>query len=438
MKPIEETVNCRAQIELSEASQAFSEVLRAESASLSSEENVLDPELAKRITKEDLLGIYQYLLMHSEVLFTFNINDGGRRFKKEDTLCARTFSIAYVQKAYNLFIETKRKLSDGSKDCAIIKKVGSVKTGIEAWRVLPSAQEVYSLTCKPQEQLKQQEDPERELRAFCSGIRHEVLISQRLSSQSNYIARNDLGGFFEKKGEQRIQIYSKKAKGDLRLLWKIPAFSLDTVSIQNKYIEQLLFAVKAIHDNDMVHQDLGEGNLLIDEQDNLLVTDFGSCMRQGTRTFPIARKGYQSPEIAYVFNQKVLQLKEAISVEELYNFYNEDSDFGIGALGNFFLQKYHTKFEKQNKALYLSVAKETDMWAVGCLIYQLRHQGRRPCVYGEQAEEKSIEVLEEIKRDPLLRSLLCLQVERASIEEAIEVFQASKQEKKTGFSPSFS
>jgi serine/threonine protein kinase len=72
------------------------------------------------------------------------------------------------------------------------------------------------------------------------------------------------------------------------------------------FMFQLLCGVKYLHDNNIIHRDLKPGNLLVNKDCKLCITDFGLArerpdnIEDGPMTEHVVTRWYRSPELMYV------------------------------------------------------------------------------------------------------------------------------------------
>lgn len=72
----------------------------------------------------------------------------------------------------------------------------------------------------------------------------------------------------------------------------------------NKFIKQLLSCVHYLHNNDIIHGDIKDNNILIDDDFNIKLIDYGSCVINNITSKPevITTYPYRAPEVFLKLN----------------------------------------------------------------------------------------------------------------------------------------
>lgn len=141
------------------------------------------------------------------------------------------------------------------------------------------------------------------------------------------------------------------------------------------YWQQMLRAVETIHDHRIVHSDLKPANFLV-VKGSLKLIDFGIARAISADTTSIAREqqvgtlNYMSPE-AVLGGAPCPRMAAAL---EGWGDEEEDIEGEGGGGGGSGAQKTPTAKEKKKKAApSLKVGRPSDVWSLGCILYQMAY-----------------------------------------------------------------
>lgn len=304
------------------------------------------------------------------------------RLDKAETKLPRTMTVLCDQEGeLTLIGETKSKIAGGKKQ-ALPVVGGQFKSGKPAWR-LDEYLEYFNLVT----QLEDEDDEQN--------IKDEVAISQALAGE--YVNELLLGPVVEKAGAKYISAYSPKSNGNLQEL--IDSKTLTEPQIKSITL-QLLLGLRHTHSKSEIHQDLKPANILVygDAHSGyrIKINDFGNTSHQGDDAHSLSTWEYSSPEII--------------------NFYRRPGTF---------LYKYCQEY-KNNKSYgnvilsepvmrsWARPDKANDVWAMGIIIFELRH-GKMP---------KNPDDTQAIMQDPLLSGMLHIsRKHRLNSDQAVEVYE---------------
>lgn len=151
------------------------------------------------------------------------------------------------------------------------------------------------------------------------------------------------------KHTKSICLVLEYAQYNLRDVIKIAAFSYEQIGF---VMRQLLQAVKYLHDNSVIHKDIKQENLLLNENGMLKLADFGVALKATTPVIEISHEDlfgslpYLSVELLLCTGFRILSLRTSFD--------------------------YNTSF---NILLFFSVfgtyTNAIDIWAVGCTFAEL-------------------------------------------------------------------
>lgn len=330
--------------------------------------------LLKLISPSDLDKMYDYVLEDTQIKNIAALKPGGAyRYDKHNTQLPRTCNVLCSKKnEYKLILETKSKLANGAKQSLPVI-AGSYKSGKPAWRIDQTTDIEYFNLVSTLKNLTELDD-----------IKKEVKISQMFDSER--INEYDMGVLFNKKGAHKISLYSEKAKMSLADL--LSSGIVLSTSQKNQLIEDLQQAVALFHQNNIAHQDIKPGNILVIEPTpghyRLKLTDFGqSTSHRDLKESASATYGYQSPEIACY---------HASHQSSYYDYFN--NYLAKNALGYQIYSKNSAEMNR-NRVQYKDPHISNDLWAQGIVSYEILY-GKKP----------SISDLPKIQAHPLLSRLL--------------------------------
>lgn len=362
-------------------------------------------KLSEKISPTDLQKIYDYFLTDTQAWYATHTPEQQREIqnhlsniaalrpgqayqihKRDKSILPRTLTILHHRNGeFKLIVDTKRKLADDTKIPKGREKGGAVKgSGKTAWRVDTADVEYFSLIAKPKSK--------KELDMLVD----EVNISQSLTS--DYINENELGQLYVSGPDSKITVYSLKANDSLADV--LDEGSIDfTADDIDQMILDMLEAVKTLHDVNLVHQDLKPANLLVYGDPihgyRIKLTDFGKTQIQNANAWPAGTLGYHSPEMALCYSDPD---------SGYYEYYQSQA-------GDYFATKC-MDFVSGLPEDYAAPDKANDIWALGMIIYELKH--------GPRMVPEKIDDLAEISKDPLTRRLLePMREERITIDDAI-------------------
>ncbi|MGD9592409.1 MAG: protein kinase [Candidatus Berkiella sp.] len=354
--------------------------------------------LQNLVSSKDLTQIFHYFTLKTKQRYTrAKLNTDKHiahikalkpyesyRLDKQDTKLPRTLTVLCDEHGdLKLIIETKSKLANNKK-MEIANETGGFKIGKPAWQI-DEFQEYYNLVTKIKSDLKNQL------------LEEEVEKSQRLTSK--YINQTQLGPIIQKGNIKKRSVYAKKAVSDLEQF--IQKNNLSAMQIKT-LTHQLLQALKYMHDNNMVHQDLKSPNILVfNEEPNGLqikITDFGNASTHNADEEAMASFEYCSPEILSFY-------KMSDTTQHNYFFKDDKHEcFAKSQLSPVALRS----LGKPHKA--------NDIWAMGVLLFELRY-GKLP-----KLEDRPL-----IEKDSLLKGMLCVnRKERYTIDKALAVFDEAQ------------
>lgn len=373
---------------------------------LAQERGITDEELGLRVTDKTLAEIYQYILnsndknylskfshdkqemlkKHAQAIQNLKFGE-THRIPKEDMQTdprspLRTIEIVRSDDGtFKLMVLLKSKpidyTGDPSQKLKLPKIAGSFKTaGKPAWDVL--TQEKYmQLMYKPNQFYQNATQIEQ-------AARNEIFFQSKFKSP--YIDHPEVGTpFVDKKGVPKLSFYSKFARGGT-LSHFLKTEDGKNLKIQHAIIRQLLDVIKVIHEGNVVHQDLKPDNILVD------ITEDGSVKIR------LSDFGVAAPE----------------------------GEGNLGGTPQYISPESMKDFPRLPR-------KKNDMWALGVIIWEMRHPGERLDHYLYR-QNLTIDNLKHVdithpsfrdkfENDPLIKALLNPQELRFSIHEAIEIFE---------------
>lgn len=283
------------------------------------------------------------------------------RLDKNETHLPRTLTLLRTHTGeYQLYIETKSKLAQKSADNTFAKQTlphlaGKVKKGKPAWRIdAKKPIEMLNLRISLSHGEKEREDEITE-------IANEVKITQEMAAKTPRICNAELGSIYKKKGKHtqkdvyQISTYVEKASLDLFDL-------LMTEKLTSEDCQQLkldiLMAVKTLHDNDVIHQDINVNNIVVAKDASgkyrAQLIDLGQAHSQQFPRILLTSTICYSPEIDL--------MSTLPGYEKFYNHLHQQR-----CLANDYLAQGRPKD-------YIQPHKANDMWALGIIFYAIDHR----------------------------------------------------------------
>jgi serine/threonine protein kinase len=334
-------------------------------------------KLKNLITMPDYLAIYEGLL-NNEALKKQMIEKLKMgmpiRLSKALGYFSRTINIIFDAESQDIFLmlETKTKTAAGKKSHKTPIFRGASKTIKPVWRIDSPHPIKYANAVSYGKKGK----------ATIEKAKAEALISQSISKKYSHFHTGlhlvTTGAVFEKNGirhkkvyDEKISFYSKWAsENNLNsFLNGVEANTLDFEE-RNLLALQLLFAVKLIHDENYIHQDIKNMNIFISKKNDsffLELGDFGAAINAGEKETFIATASlkYESPEISavhYFFKH----------YEEFNYAYFHDPSINSQGRKHFLnnIDIFHSLAQKQPNEL-AEPHKSNDMWAVGIVLCDL-------------------------------------------------------------------
>jgi serine/threonine protein kinase len=316
----------------------------------------------------------------------------------------RTVNIVVDQNGeFVLLLETKRKESNNKKSYTIKSFYGGTKKGLPCWRIdLDTPIEWVNLVSYNEKNIKDAiRDAGYSLTLY--------LLAQKSNIYTNLpnpINCSLLGEKFNSlKGQvPRISIYSTRMACDtLDEFIRTGAWHRATLDDQVRIARGILFGLKIMHDNGLVHCDFNAKNILIDRNEHgyyakiidfTVVDPVGSCI-------PLSSALHESPQVL-----KANKDKSAHNHNLYFKYYNNSyCQYLIKKMGG---ESY------LNTIAIQSCSPKDDIWAAGLVLYQI-FQGR---VITQISFEK-------LAKDPceLFRKMLEPdQDKRIDINEALRLF----------------
>jgi serine/threonine protein kinase len=364
------------------------------------------PELIRPfIQKNDLLSIYEKLLTDKKInkhMRPYLSNQAPVRMDKLDWQLARTINIVFDPQTDDicLMLETKHKTaSTNHKNPNTPIHSGRYKTVKPCWRIDTMLPIKYAnAVFYADEEISFSEDAIRE-------ADYSKKLAQKHLGAHIPLQKIAPGALFKKTGTrklvskhafvQKISLYSSWAEeSTLEDFLKTDRGKNLSLDQKNSLAYQLLYALKILHDEHFIHQDIKPENILIfmDDQGNytLELIDFGTLYDPKTpkeNYLPLATIQYESPEISalYFYHRKDLNL----SLKRNYAYYHEDN-LKFYSYGKKLFKSNHTAYPHHDKDKDIIVEEnidttmiflpheKNDMWAAGIVLYQLFNDGNIP------------------------------------------------------------
>jgi serine/threonine protein kinase len=380
------------------------------------QQSTLPKELKSLIARDDLIDIYRTVLRYenikTQIIATLK---AGKPFRwaKEESGLSRTINIIFDPDTNDIFLmlETKSKVIDASdttiKDIPNTPKFsGTSKTAKPAWRIDSPKPTKYAnavFYAKVKSELKE--------------AKVEASIGRKAAKQktNTFLNQTTMGPKIKVPGtrsanseqyESKQSFYSKWASGGSLSDFLKSNKGQNLSLIQSKKLAaQLLLSVKAMHDSNLIHQDIKTSNILVfqDEQGNynLELADFGLVYdpeNPNLNKDALATLGYESPEISVI---------------------NKKSDAGFhGYFYNMGYPSYGREIAKtlSPESSFKRPHKANDLWSAGVVIHQIFNKGNAP------TEQTSVLFT------PLLEGLLNpIREDRLTAEQALALLQPQPQ-----------
>jgi serine/threonine protein kinase len=248
-------------------------------------------------------------------------------------------------------------------DFKIIKELGRGASSIIKLAVDPATEKLFALKILKVPTLKERFKAEYDI---LSQIKHAHVIPV-FSFKEN--------GIYTKNNGQKVEIsyYVMKyiQNGELfNIVYKNKAFS---ENLSRFYFHQLVDTLDFLHTLNICHRDLKPENLLIDEEHNLVLSDFGYAKQQkeiGLTKTRLGTIGYVAPEIMmgelydpvkadifsagvtlFVFYSRNIPFKEANLTDRGYKTLFENPSFMFG----YYQQNFQKIYSDSLKALFLNI-----------------------------------------------------------------------------------
>lgn len=226
-------------------------------------------ELRGLITKDELFGIYSSVSWkENKECLEYHLNEGNPyRANKEESGYARTLNFIFDPLSHDIYLilETKRKRVL-RKDLNIPVFSGTDKSTKTAWRIDGERPEQYANSVYYAKNEAEAIEAQSEAITSQSVQRSDLptyvnlLISGQPFQKTKIRKLNDQA--VASQYEYKLSLYSKWAnKGTLNHL--IGKKNIAPKSKLNCLTTQLLIAIKALHDKNIIHQDIKPVNILL-------------------------------------------------------------------------------------------------------------------------------------------------------------------------------
>ncbi len=347
------------------------------------------PELLQPFIKKDaLLHIYEQLLTNKRIQAHLKhdlLNQEPVRLEKLVWEFARTLNIIFDPQTDDicLMLETKRKTaSTKHKNINTPIHSGTNKTVKPAWRIDTMRPIKYANAVLYSD----------EKTYFVEDSSREALYSKKLVQKypaiNIPIQKISLGALFKKTGTralrkkhafgQKISLYSRWAQGgDLAQFLASEEGKALTLEQKNMLAYQLLQAVKILHDEKLIHQDIKPQNIVIfiDSRGHydLKLTDLGELYDPTTpqkNKKPQATIEYESPEIA------ALHFYNHQEHASLYKYFYVENQKVKSYGRDIFLSNRNPYKEGDAFKQYALPHESNDLWAVGIVLYKIFYKNK--------------------------------------------------------------